>query len=133
MRPTLLAWLVAAACACLAPPVLAQQPTRGSIDGVVVDDSTGERRPAVTVTIAGTQRGALTDEQGRFIIGDLAAGTYTLRTRALSYRQTETLVTVRAGSATTVTLRIASAPVTLGAVRARACAAYSCRPRDRRW
>jgi hypothetical protein len=82
-RLALLAGLVALACAC-PRPAAAQQPARGSIDGVVVDDSTGERRPAVTVTIVGTQRGALTDEQGRFTIGDLAAGSYTLRTRALA-------------------------------------------------
>jgi len=115
-------WAVGAALACagLSRAAGAQQPVAGSIDGVVVDDSTGERRPAVTIGVVGTQRGAITDEQGRFAIADLAAGTYTLRTRALSYRQAEVSVTVRAGSTATVTLRLTSAPVTLGAVRARA-------------
>jgi hypothetical protein len=98
----------------------AQDAARGVVAGAVVDDSTGERRPAVTVTLVGTGRGALTDEQGRFSIADVAPGEYVLRTRALSYRQLEQPVVVRAGASTTVTLRVVSAPFTLGAVRARA-------------
>ncbi|HEV7991957.1 MAG TPA: carboxypeptidase-like regulatory domain-containing protein [Gemmatimonadaceae bacterium] len=119
-RRSRIAIFVAFAWAIVARPAAAQEPARGSIEGVVVDDSTNERRPAVTISVVGTTRGALTDEQGRFTIGELAAGTYTLRTRALSYRQAEATVTLRAGAATTITLRLTSAPLTLGAVQARA-------------
>ncbi|MDB4883521.1 MAG: TonB-dependent receptor plug [Gemmatimonadetes bacterium] len=98
----------------------AQESARGTIAGTVVDDSTSERRAAVTVTLVGTGRGALTDEQGRFTIPDLAPGEYLLRTRALSYRQVELTVVVRAGATSMVALRLASTPFTLGAVRARA-------------
>jgi hypothetical protein len=97
-----------------------QQVTTGSIEGVAVDSLTGEPRPAVTVVVVGIGRGTLTGTDGRFAIAQLAPGRYQLRARALSYRQTEIPVTVTAGAATTVTLRLASAPVTLGAVRARA-------------
>ncbi|MEO7181941.1 MAG: TonB-dependent receptor [Gemmatimonadaceae bacterium] len=98
----------------------AQEAARGTLDGIVVDDSTNEHRPAVTLMLVGTGRGALTDDQGRFSIPDLSPGEYVLRTRALSYRQLEQPVVVRAGAATTTTLRLVSAPFTLGAVRARA-------------
>jgi hypothetical protein len=98
----------------------AQQVGRGTIEGIVVDDSTGERRPGITVLVVDTQRGALTDDRGRFLLGDLPAGGHVLRARGLSYRQQDTPVAVRAGETTTVTIRITAAPVTLGAVRARA-------------
>ena len=104
----------------LARGARAQESARGAIEGIVVDDSTGERRPGVTVGIVGTVRGAITDERGRFLIADLAPGEHLLRTRALNYRQRELAVTVRAGDTTRVTLRLSSGPVTLGAVRARA-------------
>ena len=98
----------------------AQDVSRGAVAGIVVDDSTGEQRPGITVLVVGTQRGALTDDRGRFVLGDLPAGRQVLRARGLSYRQLDTAVAVRAGETTTVTIRLTSAPVTLGAVRARA-------------
>src|SRR5205823_53317 len=98
----------------------AQDAARGTIAGTVVDDSTGESRPAVTVTLVGTTKGALTDERGRFTIADVPPGEYVLRTRALSYRPLELPVVVRANATTTLALRLVSAPITLGEVRARA-------------
>ena len=86
----------------------------------MLDSATGEPRFGVAVTLDGTGRGALTDAAGHFALADLAAGTYTLRTRQLSTRSIERVVEVRAGATTTLLLHVASAPVTLGAVRARA-------------
>src|SRR6185295_2796885 len=90
------------------------------VAGMVVDDSTGAPIPRVTVLVVGTTRGTLTDDRGRFAIGELAAGTHTLRARSLSHRQQEVTVTVVAGDTATVSFRLVVAPVTLGAVRARA-------------
>jgi len=112
--------LVAACTVGLAAPLRAQQPARGAVAGVVVDSVTGESRAGITVLVVGTTRGALTDDRGRFLLGDLGAGEHLLRTRALGYRERELRVAVRAGETTTVTLRVVAAPVTLGAVRARA-------------
>jgi hypothetical protein len=103
-----------------AAPLRGQQGTRGTVAGVVVDDSTGESRPGITVLVVGTTRGALSDERGHFVLGDLAAGDHLLRTRALGYRERELRVAVRAGETTMVAIRVVAAPVTLGAVRARA-------------
>jgi hypothetical protein len=98
----------------------AQVSKRGALEGVVLDSASGEPRPAVTVTLDGTGRGVLTDDAGRFALADLAPGTYTLRTRLLSTRSIERVVEVRAGETTRLLLHVASAPVTLGALRARA-------------
>ena len=116
--------IVAALCALLhvvsARPVAAQGTGRGAIAGAVIDDSTGAPVPRATVFVVGTTRGALTDEGGRFAIGDLTAGEHTLRVRILSYRQRDVAVVVVAGDTTRTTIRLVVAPVTLGAVRARA-------------
>jgi hypothetical protein len=114
------ALLVVACTIALATPVSAQQPARGAAAGVVVDSVSGEARPGITVLVVGTTRGALTDDRGRFLLADLAAGDHLLRTRALGYRERELHVAVRAGETTTVTIRVVATPVTLGAVHARA-------------
>ena len=98
----------------------AQASPRGAIDGVVVDSASGAPRQGVAVTLRGTGRGILTDSMGRFSLPDLAPGSYTVRTQQLSTRSVEIAVDVRAGATTTVLLRVASAPITLTAVRARA-------------
>ena len=95
-------------------------PARGAIDGTVVDSASGAPKPGVAVTLDGTGRGILTDAAGRFAIGELPAGVYTIRTRQLGTRAVERTVAVRAGATTTVTLAIADAPITLTAIRARA-------------
>lgn len=95
-------------------------PARGAIEGTVVDSATGAPKAGVAVTVDGTLRGILTDAAGHFTLADLAAGTYTLRTRQIGTRSIARVVTVRMGATTTVTLAIADAPVTLTALRARA-------------
>ncbi len=106
--------------AALAVPKVAPGQATGTISGVVVDSASGAPRYGVAVALAGTTRGALTDSLGRFIIPDVPPGTYRLQTRQLSTRSIEVTVVVRAGETENLTLRVASAPVTLTAVRARA-------------
>jgi hypothetical protein len=98
----------------------AQAATRGAIEGTVLDSASGEPKFGVAVTLDGTGRRALTDTAGHFVLPDLAAGTYTLRTRQSSTRSVERVVEVRAGATTTLLLHVATTPVTLGAVRATA-------------
>jgi hypothetical protein len=113
--------LVLSACSGLAMRVRAQaSPERGAIEGRVLDSATAGPREGVAVTIDGTGRGMLTDSVGRFAFAELLAGTYTLRTRQIGTRSLERVVVVRAREVTSITLRVANAVVTLGAVRARA-------------
>src|SRR6185369_13099204 len=102
---TAAALLVGLAAFVFAVPLRAQQEARGVVAGVVVDSVSGEIRPGITVLVAGTTRGTLSDARGHFVLADLAAGELLLRTRALGYRERELRIAVRAGETTTVTLR----------------------------
>ncbi|QXD15319.1 TonB-dependent receptor [Rhodocaloribacter litoris] len=87
----------------------------GRIVGTVVDEA---EAPVVraAVVLAGTLRGTLTDEAGRFELGPLAPGTYTLQARALGYEPAEATATVTAGGVARLTLRLATRPVLLEGV-----------------
>jgi outer membrane receptor protein involved in Fe transport len=74
--------LVVATLAALSATALAQSTTSGAIQGVITDQSTGEKLAGVTVTVAspalqGVQT-AITDENGFYKISDLPAGEYTV-------------------------------------------------------
>lgn len=62
------------------PPLLAQDPPRASATGVVVSAGT-DAGPleGATVSVVNTPIRAVTDERGRFVLGDLPAGRITLR------------------------------------------------------
>ena len=60
----------------------------GSIAGTVVSAVNGEALPRAQVSIAGTTRGTIADDAGRFTITGLPAGTISLQARALGYRLT---------------------------------------------
>ena len=53
--------------------------SQGSIAGTVTDAITGEAIIGANVVIQGTQIGAPTDIEGKFLIKNVAAGTYSLQ------------------------------------------------------
>lgn len=57
----------------------------GKISGTVTDKKTGETLIGVTVKIAGTTKGVSTDIEGRYAIGGLTAGKYTLNLSYVGY------------------------------------------------
>ena len=59
----------------------------GRISGRVIDQATEQPLPAVNVMIEGTQLGAATDEQGRFRIDRVPAGTQRVRFRMIGYKE----------------------------------------------
>jgi hypothetical protein len=63
----------------------AQEPATGQITGVVSDSTTGQPLSSVSVSVAGTRLGDLTDAQGRYTIDRVPAGTLTLQTRRIGY------------------------------------------------
>ena len=89
----------------------AAQPT-GTIAGTATDSETGQPLPGVNVLARGTERGASAGSEGRFVIGSLPAGTYTLQARFVGYRQEARQVQVTAGD--TARVRFALAPRTVG-------------------
>lgn len=67
----------------LALPTGAQQ--LGSITGQVIDRSTRQPLVGVQVYIEGTSFGALTTENGRYIIPNVQPGTYTVTAQYIGY------------------------------------------------
>jgi len=57
----------------------------GKISGVITDKETGEALPGANVIIEGTQKGAAADLNGKYLIINLAPGTYTLRVQMIGY------------------------------------------------
>lgn len=56
------------------------------IEGIVVDERTGEPLPGVTVYIGELQRGAATGLDGTFRVDNVPHGTYTVRISSVGYR-----------------------------------------------
>lgn len=69
----------------------------GSIEGIVVDQSTGDPLANATLTIADRYGVITVDGEGRFTIPRLTRGGYVLIARALGYDSTITQVSLAAG------------------------------------
>ncbi|MGI9044084.1 MAG: SusC/RagA family TonB-linked outer membrane protein [Gemmatimonadaceae bacterium] len=82
------------------PAALAAQ-AAGSISGQVMSRA-NQPLPAVQVQVAGTQRGSMTNQEGRYTIRDVPAGTYELRARRVGLEPASQRVTVGAGLTATV-------------------------------
>lgn len=80
-------WLLSFAALVFA--VTAWAGTTGKLAGVVTDKSSGQPIPGAAVSIVGTTWGALTDEEGRFVILNIPPGTYILRAAIVGYTPVE--------------------------------------------
>ena len=83
----------------------------GYVAGTAVDAETGRPLPGVNVLVEGTERGASTGPQGRFQIGPLDAGAYTIQARFVGYAPLEREVRVAAGD--TARMRFSLSPRTI--------------------
>lgn len=59
---------------------------QGSVGGTITDAKTGEAIIGANVVIAGTTTGTATDIEGKFLLTNLAAGTYTLQVSYVTYK-----------------------------------------------
>ena len=66
-----------------------------AITGMVRDEQLKEVLVGATLEVKGTSQAAVTDSQGKFKIGDLTAGNYTVVVRFLGYAQKSELVNVQ--------------------------------------
>ena len=73
--------------AVIATATLAAQST--TIIGNVRDAETGEALIGVAIAVSNTTKGAASDLDGNYSLGNLGAGTYTLRASYLSYETQE--------------------------------------------
>lgn len=107
--------LAAAVCGLfMSNPLQAQG--RGTITGRVVDSTSQLPMQSVTVTIEGTQRGAITRIDGGFTLADVQAGTVRLRVVRIGYTPQLKDVSISAGQIANVRFVMQSVATNLGAV-----------------
>ena len=92
----------------LLTPAHAQSVATASLRGVVLNEATGNFVQGARLSLVGTTRTAITDSQGNFLFGALAAGDYRLRVDSAGTDAKEFPVTVLAGMTAPLTLRLAS-------------------------
>ncbi len=88
------------------PPAEAGAQT-GNVGGVVVVESTGAPLQYANVLIEGTSLGSITDKDGRFLIKDVPAGTYSVKVMAMGYEPgRKSSVIVASGKTTEIKFRM---------------------------
>ena len=76
----------------------------GTVTGTVVNAASGEKLEVVQVHIPTLKLGVVSDEQGRFTIPNVPAGTHELRADLIGYASAIAVITVTAGETVTVSL-----------------------------
>lgn len=104
----------------LTPSLGAAQGQTGTVIGRVTDAATGQPVSAVNVTIVGTQLGALTGDDGRFTLRNIATGAIEVQAARIGYQPTKAAVTVVANQSTSANLIMTQSPFSLAAVVATA-------------
>ena len=62
-----------------------------------IKDERGEAIPGITVLLKGTQKGAISNGQGRFSITDIQPGTYTIEISGVSYEKKTFTISLKTG------------------------------------
>jgi TonB-linked SusC/RagA family outer membrane protein len=107
--------LFAAACALAflgGTSTLAAQAT-GTIRGAVQDAVTGRSLTGAQISIAGTSLGALSNDQGQFLLLNVPAGTHTVRVLFIGYKSEEQTLEVPAGQTVTVQFLLGQTAINL--------------------
>ncbi|MEK9500019.1 SusC/RagA family TonB-linked outer membrane protein [Gemmatimonadota bacterium DH-20] len=106
------AWVLGLAFAVIAAPSLTAQET-GQVTGQVTAAATMQPLTGAQVFVSGLRLGALTNEQGRYVILNVPAGTHTVRVDIIGYTSLEETVTVTAGGTTTTNFSLEQTAVAL--------------------
>lgn len=112
VQPTFLLALIAVS----ASLSIAQNQTSGQIMGIIKDDENRQGIPFVNIVIRGTQLGAASDEDGRYLIRSIPPGEYTLVASAVGFRTTEVSLRIEAGTSLTQDFHLVHSMVELGEV-----------------
>jgi TonB-dependent starch-binding outer membrane protein SusC len=108
-------WIAALFALAVLPPTLVAQ-ERGTITGQVVDQATRQPLVGAQITIAGTQLGTLSNQQGRFLLPNVPAGTRDVRVTLIGYTQRTQTATVAAGETVTLSFELAQTAVAIEGV-----------------
>lgn len=97
-------YIVMLVLACVSMSLYAVNPIKegNMIAGHVIVKGTEESIPFATVMILGTNRGAVSNEEGQFEFRKLAAGKYTLRVQVMGYKTQEKTIMVSAEATSVV-------------------------------
>ncbi len=97
-------YIVMLVLACVSKSLYAVNPIKegNMIAGHVIVKGTEESIPFATIMILGTNRGAVSNEEGQFEFRKLAAGKYTLRVQVMGYKTQEKTITVSAEATSVV-------------------------------
>ena len=78
----------------------------GILTGEVLHDSTAQPLPRAHVLVRGEHLDAITDLGGRFTVGDLPPGEYTVRAQHIGYASAQARVSIAAGETTELALHL---------------------------
>ena len=79
---------------------VAAQTATGTISGTVTDTATGQPLESAMVSVGKPETGALTNAEGRYVLGGVPAGEHTVTARIIGYEKQQQQVTVTAGQVT---------------------------------
>jgi len=119
MKHSTFAFYPAAAVAALTVVLVAAVPAAaqvGNVTGMVVDATSGAPINGAQVQIQGTQRGELTNAQGRFLILNVPTGQQTVRVTYIGYGTDQATVDVTEGGTASVDFQLDVSAVTLDEV-----------------
>lgn len=106
--------LIAVLLALAGSPAVAQQ--MGTVQGIIVDGMTNQPLPGAQVIISGTSRGAYTNAQGRYLILNAPAGTYTIAVQLIGYADASREVVITAGQVTNANFGLEQSAIALSEV-----------------
>ena len=102
--------------AMLGTPVPTSAQETGTVTGTVTDQTTGQPLVGAQMVVAGTNRGTLTNSEGRYSLANVPAGERQIRAVIIGYGQSTQTVTVPAGGSVTADFQLAPSAVELEAV-----------------
>ena len=97
-------------------PAAAQAAATGRIEGMVVESRSQRPLAGATVLVAGTTRGAMTNDEGRFVLVDVPAGRHQLSARRIGFESASLTVTVTSGQTTTANFNLTETAIRLDEV-----------------
>src|SRR6478672_12399450 len=95
----------------LSPAVGFAQQQQGIISGTVTDRLTNAPIPSVRVGVPNTNRSALTNQQGHYILQGVPVGTYSVQASIIGYGSATNTASVTAGQTETVDFVLRAAAV----------------------
>lgn len=90
----------------LATPAAAQEAPGLDIEGVVLDVATGQGIPDAILRLTGTRVSAASDADGRFLLGDVPVGTWTLTVDHVAYGAYRHEIVVEGTGTVTIEVRL---------------------------